>query len=543
MRKKREKYRNFRHPAWGYTLVFVVSLAVFGYIQGTRPQFEDPDSFYHAKMGLLMREQGPILDFPWLPFTTLAENYADHHLVYHLALIPFQALFGPLVGMKVVTVFFGALVILVFCWLLRAHGVRGAPAFSLLLLGASNFLFRMSLAKASSVSLIFLFLTVIAIHKRRYGLLFLLAFLYVWSYGGWPLMIPIVLVFLISRYVIRKLSGEISVSRTRRRFIKNVMALPESRGVFSVLAGLATGLVVNPYFPQNLKFYWEQIVQVGLVNYQGDIGVGAEWYPHSLPSVFLENGTPFILFLLTAAVMAVLLVWPDTMRESRKKIPSDTLVPIFSALLIASLFLLMSLRNQRHIEYFVPFLMMFDVLLMSLLLSRLRVAKLFSRLTDLFGHRRIAYAIVILLVSLLPIVAVKDVVVVRRAFSDRNTIPWTKYSAASTWLSEYTSSNSVIVHSDWDEFPSLFYHNDRNAYIAGLDPTFFFRMNPELFEEWRGLRTGEVQEPVSEMLLEKFGSVTILIDKDYNKMRDVMENDPDVYLTYEDEEVWIYSAL
>src|SRR3989337_4312435 len=49
-----------------------------------------------------------------------------------------------------------------------------------------------------------------------------------------------------------------------------------------VFLGLLAGLIINPYFPDNIAFTWQQAVKIGLINYQNIIGVGGEWYPYKI---------------------------------------------------------------------------------------------------------------------------------------------------------------------------------------------------------------------------------------------------------------------
>ena len=51
-----------------YFLLFAVAFSFFFYLHYS-PNFTDPDSFYHVKMTMLMKEQGVIKDFHWLQFT------------------------------------------------------------------------------------------------------------------------------------------------------------------------------------------------------------------------------------------------------------------------------------------------------------------------------------------------------------------------------------------------------------------------------------------------------------------------------------------
>src|SRR3989344_809978 len=50
--------------------------------------FADPDAFYHAHAARLMLEHGPLMAFPWLDLTAFGQQFAHHHFLYHLFLVP-----------------------------------------------------------------------------------------------------------------------------------------------------------------------------------------------------------------------------------------------------------------------------------------------------------------------------------------------------------------------------------------------------------------------------------------------------------------------
>src|SRR5437867_2500437 len=120
-RRERSSFHDLRRQG-ARVATLVIAAALYWFIQD-RPSFMDPDSFYHAKMALLMREHGPVTSFPWLPFTTLADAFADHHFLYHAALVPFVSELGPLVGTRAAAIVFAAAAIVMFQALLEAYGV------------------------------------------------------------------------------------------------------------------------------------------------------------------------------------------------------------------------------------------------------------------------------------------------------------------------------------------------------------------------------------------------------------------------------------
>ena len=53
---------------------------------------------------------------------------------------------------------------------------------------------------------------------------------------------------------------------------------------------------------------------------------------------------------------------------------------------------------------------------------------------------------------------------------------------ASEWLADHTPEGSLIFNADWVEFPELFYYNQRNVYVTGLDPRYLYDSQPELWK-------------------------------------------------------------
>jgi hypothetical protein len=120
-------------------LAFLTAVVVLAGLQFTTPNLIGNDSYFHIRYAAVIREAGlrgfpP--PFPWLPLTILApDRYADHHMLFHLWLVPFTLgdlrLGGKLAGVA------GALAfVATFLWFLRRRGV-GLLALALLALAAS----------------------------------------------------------------------------------------------------------------------------------------------------------------------------------------------------------------------------------------------------------------------------------------------------------------------------------------------------------------------------------------------------------------------
>ncbi len=191
--------------------VFLTFFAGLALIQFSTPDLPDNDGFYHIKLAEIMRTEGLRPAFPWLPLTILnAREYYDHHFLFHVALIPFT--FGDLrLGAKWAAVTFASLAFFTIWWLLRGQRVPFAFLWSLGLLAVSEaFLYRMSIPRAQSLSLAFLVLGLHWCLTRKYQRLAPLAFLYVWMYDAFPLIIAMAALYALAVGLLEQAPGAAS---------------------------------------------------------------------------------------------------------------------------------------------------------------------------------------------------------------------------------------------------------------------------------------------------------------------------------------------
>lgn len=59
------------------------------------------------------------------------------------------------------------------------------------------------------------------------------------------------------------------------------------------------------------------------------------------------------------------------------------------------------------------------------------------------------------------------------------------------FVKEQSQPGDIIFADDWDIFPVYFYFNDKNRYVAGLDPMFSYERDPELWERYKLLTRGQ----------------------------------------------------
>ncbi len=509
--------------------VFIVALGMFLWLQ-SGIFFADPDSFYHIKIAQLISQQGPVTAFPWLAFTGLPTYFTDQHFLYHVFLVPFVTLLHPVAGAKIATALLNAVLITLFAGFLIRFRVRWWPAYVAILLVTNPFLFRINLVKAPGLSIILLLLGLWFLFTRRPWPLAALAFLYVWTYGGFSLLGIFALV-----YVVVASYGEwrnrrfvLSVFRRFSSHRWNVGKLLRHRLtqlLLAVLLGLVAGLLINPYFPQNLFFYWQQLVQIGIVNFQNVVNVGGEWRPYGF--VELLANTVFVsIAVLLALVLSVLYRRRQTMES-------------WTLLILAAFFFLITLKSRRYVELYVPFATLYAAFATRDALLTVPTSRLWARVRKLFQERStVAIILTVYFVASSFTVITRDM---RQLDHDLKSGFRENYlSGVSQWLTANSPQGSIVVHSDWDDFPSMFYHNSHNNYIVGLDPTFMYQYNKALYVRWADLTMGKRTSDATPIITQDLKSSIVVVTKDHPAFRTTMDQQQGFSVVYEDDEAAIY---
>ena len=505
--------------------IAVVIIALFGYLQAV-PGWLDPDSFYHVKMAQLIITQSgaPVLDFPWLDQTTLATAFIDQHWLYHELLAVAVRVAGPLLGSIGLTVGLGLLFFVVWWWWLgqairpRVSTTSAAVWVVSALAVAEPLIFRLNLAKAGALSLILVFLIWAAAARRRPLVLAALIALYIYSYGGWLMGVVIALVAIGVTAVHRGL-----VERQWRAGWRELLA--QWPVGFGLVGGVAVGLVINPYFPRNLQFYWQQVVQIGIVNYQDSIRVGMEWFPYGFSNLFI--GTVLVTIGLVVALA--------TLFVTARRQP----VVVWQALALTVFGAAITLRAQRYVEYYLPFAWTFVGLVLLPYLTAAPWRRWYRCALDL-PWWQLAGTLLIMVVwlNMASVIVGRDWLKLS-AWFHRHYHPITELAGASRWIAANTPPGSTVLHSDWDEFPALWYHNDHNRYIAGLDPTFLYLQSAEKYRLYEDVTMGRRADVA--VAASQFGANTVVIKKnDHPAMLAAARQDPALTLTYEDDEAVVF---
>ena len=475
--------------------LFALFAALFAFVQFGTSALADNDGFYHLRMAALMREYGLRVPFSWLPLSILNQGaFYDHHLLYHVYLSLFaggsdQAI---LVAGKWASVFMPAAAFVAFWWLLRGQRVRYAALWTLGLFAVSEaFLYRMSMPRAQAASLLVLALGLHWLLQRKFIWLIPLGFLYVWLYNAFPLLIVISVIYAVAAFL------------TERRI--------EWKAVIYPGVGIALGLIINPYFPQNITFIINHLAPK-----LGELGVsvGNEWYPYDSWVLVQNSGFALAAFIIGTFALG----W------SGKKFDRATL----TAFALAVCFGLLTLKARRFIEYFPAFALIFAALSVSPLLER---AAENDRVKRLIPIGLLAILIAPLIITLTQ---------ARAALVDQSK-PADTYAAASYWIGQHARPGAVIFQTDWDDFPRLFFYNPANTYTIGLDPTYLQLYDAALYDEWVKITQGKVAQPAA-AIRSRFGGEYVITDLRHTAFLKQAQNDPGLKEVFRDKYAVVFEV-
>ena len=107
------------------------------------------------------------------------------------------------------------------------------------------------------------------------------------------------------------------------------------------------------------------------------------------------------------------------------------------------------------------------------------------------------------------------------------------YRGASEWIAAHTQPGSMIFNTDWDKFPMLFHYNPNNTYIVGLDPTYMYDRDPELWKVYAAITLGEEENPAP-LIRDRFGSEYVVTGNAQSDFMQVCDDSGDFEKVFED---------
>ncbi|MEZ5427445.1 MAG: hypothetical protein R2747_14330 [Pyrinomonadaceae bacterium] len=471
----------------------------------------DWDGYYHIRWSAMLWENFShghwLPEFKWLPLTVLnPKDYADHHFLFHLLQIPFLWFFEPVTAAKVSTVFYGSLAIFSVYWMMFRYGVDYLLLWLAALLGCSHaFFYRMNMAKAPPLTIIYTVVGIYLLFERKYVWLLPLMFIFVWTYSLFPMLFIAAVIW------------AVIIAWNERRF--------EWKPLAYTAGGMILGNIINPYFPNNLYLFWEHFITKFRVG-EFAVSVGGEWYPYTGVELMLN----FPIALLAVLLGYILFT------------PRDGKLPERSSffLMFVTILLAWQFRSKRFAEYFPPFAIVFA----AFSLQAFRMPNLFQlpedfkqeiepyldtgKKTEKQEVREIFKQIGIWTLGLVLVgwvtynltglnlnhfkIDFKENGLITNIRSNEKD---ERYKRSMTWAVQNIPEGERIFNCNWDDFPKLFFYDQKHSYVYGLDPNYLFSENPDLYKLIKPLTNGDEEDP-GPVIRDKFGAKYIFTDAKEN---------------------------
>jgi hypothetical protein len=429
-----ECHKNRRNYVLDAVVALLIGLGFLGLVSSTPNIPAGYDAYRHVKLAsLLMEAPGTVMKDPWrLAF--LWPKPFDAWFGYHVLLAPFTRIFGLITAAKVFASLIFAAISFVLLRLLQHFQVPFRFAWLMIAIAGSC----------------------ITLHRATASRPFLLAILLVlviaaFTFEDRPLAVGLASALLALSYSMFFLAAVVPgiwlVIRRDSRAVR-LMAF--------CVGGIAAGLLINPYFPENMLWAIAN-ASVVIVAPKAHVEIGAELYSMS-PGWLLMASWPVVLVWFAAAIVRI--------RQWREVGFAPKIDLLFAVSLAA---LAGSLQVVRTFDFFVPFGVVFAAVVLSPWLIR--------------HQKDVAYICV-------PIFGLCAMYVFLAYRSGFESVQFERYRAASEHLRTH-APGELVANAQWGDYYYLFFWNSSNRYVIGIEPTATYRMDPKKYWIWRHMSDDE----------------------------------------------------
>lgn len=446
------------------SLAFAVFLLIFTIAQFMSPYIIGFDGYYHIKAAEIVKENGLLKEFPWAKYTILSENYADIQFLFRLLQMPFIAFFGLSLGAKISAALFAALAFTIFYWFLYNSKIKFPLFWTLIYAFASaELMYRFLLGRQMPLAISLIILTIYFLQEKKYLPLGLASLIFVWLYSGFVIQIFIIFAYFLVEKIFTK------------RFDYKIIVYP--------FVGAIAGLMINPYFPNNLSMLYIQVFKVNLLSNLYNV----EWKPWPFLELIKNN----IVGLILIAFSVFLLIKNKKLLEQTRE-QSSVPTPLVSAsivrisktkayfLSLAVFFFAYTILSRRMQEYFIPF---------AVLASAFIINDYFQIL-EKSGKKRLLKILKISgIISIIVIGSISFAVLKKNYIS---TEFLHNYNGCAEWMKGNIPKGSLVFTNAY-AFPYLFFKNSDVIYTHGIDLAYSYLYDKEKFERYMGILQGNLK--------------------------------------------------
>ena len=425
----------------GIVVVFTIFLLILGVMQFTVPYIIGFDGYYNIKTADIIKKEGFIKEFSWVEHSILSENYADIQILFRILHIPFT-FFGLELGAKIASILFAAIAFVVFYWFLIENKIKYAFFWTLLyLFTTESLMYRFMLPRQMPLVIALLILTIYFLQRKKYLFLGITSLIFVLLHSSFIFQILIIILY----FTLEKIFS--------KKFDYKILLYSSS--------GIILGLVINPYFPNNIFMLYTQIVEVNLIANLFNV----EWKPWDFFE-FIKNNFLVLIYLS----IAIFILFKEKTITKNKTL-------YFS---LAVFFFAYTILSRRMQEFLVPF-------------SILALALFLNNHLERFNKDKFLKHFKVIGIILLLIIAVGNFVLLRQDIIGNNFL--FNYENCANWMSSNVPKNSLIFINAY-AFPYLFFKNSNIRYTHGLDLTYSYLYNPDEFKRYMGILRGTIKDDV-----------------------------------------------
>ncbi|MBL0953148.1 MAG: hypothetical protein IBJ01_00085 [Leptospira sp.] len=227
-------------PMKEFRIPFVFGISIYAILLFAFNGVPDADIFYHFAIAKLYLKEGFVSKLPWPEIAIQSKEFTDYHFLFHILQIPFLIL--PFEESIVIKLFIlCSISVLLYTVLLYIHSKSPETSPYLIvtffILGSILFTGRMLFGRGNLIFFSLYFLCLYHWHPKFIYRIFVISFLSVWTYSGFP-------------YLIITATCIFFLDPNKDNF----------KILISIASGILFGLLCHPSFPHQFKGYFIELI-------------------------------------------------------------------------------------------------------------------------------------------------------------------------------------------------------------------------------------------------------------------------------------------
>jgi len=390
-------------------------------------------------------------EFSHAYFSSIRDYGVSSWWGFFMALLPFTYFSDLRMGIKAAGAIFTFLGLLIFYLTVRREKTVWPfiwPFFYLF--SAPNILYRFLMVRPQVVSTALSFLLLSVLSRGSIYMAAIISFLISWIHFNFFFVPLLMYVF----YFLAKL-----IIEKKADFRKGI----------GVMTGVILGWVARPDFWAAGKLVYIQIVDLSLIKQAGvPLLFGAENEPLLWITLF-KNFLPILLLFIFSVAVFLKFYFEKIKRKGEEGTKEETFLTA-SFILSIIFFFLMMFSARRAYDFWAGFSILFSAGVLTYIFP-----KVFYKTKEAAeGVFKIILAV--FFIGLIFYSSYKNDISMREdAF-----LP-DELEEASLWLKENSGEGDIAFNLNWSKFSEMFFWNQKNYYIGGLDPIFQYIYNKDLY--------------------------------------------------------------